>query len=64
MYLLINIPANAILKAVVNVSGLVQVPWGAALVLVCISMILTVISGLIPSKMASKKDPVIALRTE
>ena len=61
---LLTFPANAILKAVVNVSGLVQVPWGAALVLVCISMILTVISGLIPSKMASKKDPVIALRTE
>ncbi len=61
---LLTFPANAILKAIVNVSGLVQVPWGAALVLVCISMILTVISGLIPSKMASKKDPVIALRTE
>lgn len=61
---LLTFPANAILKAVVNVSGLVQVPWGAALVLVCISMILTVISGLIPSKIASKKDPVIALRTE
>ena len=61
---LLTFPANAILKEVVNVSGLVQVPWGAALVLVCISMILTVISGLIPSKMASKKDPVIALRTE
>ena len=61
---LLTFPANAILKAVVNVSGLVQVPWIPALVLVCISMILTVISGLIPSKMASKKDPVIALRTE
>ena len=61
---LLTFPANAILKEIVNVSGLVQVPWGAALVLVCISMILTVISGLIPSKMASKKDPVIALRTE
>ena len=61
---LLTFPANAILKAVVNVSGLVKVPWIPALVLVCISMILTVISGLIPSKMASKKDPVIALRTE
>ena len=61
---LITIPANAILKAVTNISGLVQVPIIPALVLVAISMILTVISGLIPSKMASKKDPVIALRTE
>lgn len=61
---LITIPANMILKVVTNISDLVQVPIIPALVLVGISMILTVISGLIPSKMASKKDPVIALRTE
>ncbi len=61
---LITIPANIVLKGVTNISGLVQVPIIPALVLVCISMILTVISGLIPAKMASKKDPVIALRTE
>lgn len=61
---LITIPANGILKAVTNISNLVQVPIIPAIVLVCVSMILTVISGLIPSKMASKKDPVIALRTE
>lgn len=61
---LITIPANAILKVVTNISNLVQVPIIPALVLVGISMLLTVISGLIPSKMASKKDPVIALRTE
>ncbi len=61
---LITIPANGILKAVTDISNLVQVPIIPAVILVCISMILTVISGLIPSKMASKKDPVIALRTE
>lgn len=61
---LITIPANAILKSVTDISNLVQLPMMPALVLVCISMLLTVISGLIPSKMASKKDPVIALRTE
>ena len=61
---LITIPANIILKGITNISNLVQVPIVPALVLVVISMILTVISGLIPSKMASKKDPVIALRTE
>ena len=61
---LLTIPTNALLKSVVNISGLVQVPWLPALILVGISMVLTVISGLIPSKMASKKDPVIALRTE
>lgn len=61
---LITIPANAILKAITDISNLVQVPIIPALVLVIISMILIVISGLIPSKMASKKDPVIALRSE
>ena len=61
---LLTIPANVILKAVTDISNLVQVPIIPALVLVGISMILTVISGIIPSKMASKKDPVIALRTE
>lgn len=61
---LITIPANSILKAITDISNLVQVPIIPALVLVIISMILTVISGLIPSKMASKKDPVIALRSE
>ena len=61
---LLTIPANIILKAVTNISGLVVVPLIPAAILVCISMILTVISGLIPAKFASKKDPVIALRTE
>ena len=61
---LITIPANAILKHITNISGLVQVPIIPALILVGVSMLLTVISGLIPAKMASKKDPVIALRTE
>ena len=61
---LITIPANIILKEVTNISGLVVVPLIPAAILVCISMILTVISGLIPAKFASKKDPVIALRTE
>ncbi len=61
---LITIPANVILKNVTDISNLVQVPLIPALVLVIISMILTAIGGLIPSKMASKKDPVIALRSE
>ena len=37
---------------------------GAAGILVCISMLLTLIAGLIPSRLAAKKDPVVALRTE
>ena len=62
--LLINIPINAIIKAITNVSGISSLPVGGAIVLVIISIVLTVIAGLIPSKMASKKDPVEALRTE
>ena len=41
-----------------------MVPPVAGVILVAISMILTMIAGLIPAKMASKKDPVEALRTE
>ena len=39
-------------------------PWEGAVVLVVISMILTLIAGIIPARSAAKKDPVIALRTE
>ena len=61
---LLTIPINAVIYAVTGVSVHAMVPFGAGVLLVCISMILTIIAGLIPSKMASKKDPVIALRTE
>lgn len=61
---LLNIPINAIIKAVANVSGIASLPVGGAIILVLISITLTVVAGLIPSKMASKKDPVEALRTE
>lgn len=62
--LLLLIPANAIIGAVTDVSNLAQLPWKGAVILVLISMILTVISGLIPSRKAAKKDPVTALRTD
>ena len=55
---------NAIIKAVAGVSGIESLPVGGGVILVIISMVLTIIAGLIPSKMASKKDPVEALRTE
>ena len=62
--LLLNIPINAIIKALANVSGIASLPVAGGIILVLISIILTVIAGLIPSKVASKKDPVEALRTE
>jgi len=62
--LLISIPTNLILKSLVNISNLCKLPIGGSIILVIISVLLTVIGGLIPAKIASKKDPVIALRTE
>lgn len=62
--LLICIPANIIIKAVTGVSGIASLPIIGGMVLIAISVILTVIAGLIPSKLAAKKDPVEALRTE
>jgi len=61
---LISIPINEILKSLVDISGLCKLPIKGSIILVFISIILTLIGGLIPSKLASKKDPVVALRTE
>ena len=62
--LLLNLPINMVIKKVANVSNLSRLPAVGAIVLILISMILTIIAGLIPAKIASKKDPVEALRTE
>jgi len=61
---LLNIPINWIIGDLSGVNNLAQLPLGGAIVLVLISVVLTMIAGLIPSRLASKKDPVIALRTE
>ena len=61
---LLSIPINMVLKNLVNISNICKLPIVGSITLVIISVVLTVISGLIPSKVASKKDPVIALRTE
>lgn len=62
--MLLTIPINAIVYALSGVTIHAMVPPKAAIILVLISMFLTIIAGLIPAKMASKKDPVEALRTE
>jgi len=62
--LILNIPINIIVRHLTGVSTISRLPFVAALILVAISMILTTVSGLIPSRVASKKDPVEALRTE
>ena len=62
--LLLNIPINIIIKKIVNISNISILPLDGAIILIIISIVLTVIAGLIPAKLASKKDPVEALRTE
>lgn len=58
------IPANAIVYSLFDVKDVASLPWQAALILVAISMALTFLAGLIPSRAASRKDPVEALRSE
>ena len=62
--LLLNIPINIIIKNVVNISNISVLPLVGAIILIIISILLTVVAGFIPAKIASKKDPVVALRTE
>ena len=61
---LLTIPANAIIKSLTDLPNVAQLNPMHALILIIISIILTLIGGLIPAKIASKKDPVDALRTE
>ncbi len=62
---LLCIPINAVIHALTGILALNAVlPIGAAVILVIISMLLTLIAGIIPSGSAAKKDPVVALRTE
>ena len=61
---LLTIPINIIIKNLADISGVAQLPLAGAAILIAISMFLTWIAGLIPSGIASRKDPVVALRTE
>ena len=61
---LLTIPINAIIFAVTGVTVEAMVPFVAGVALIIISMVLTMISGLIPAKFASRRDPVEALRSE
>ena len=62
---LLTVPINAIIQRLLGVDAIsAQLPLDSAVILVILSMIITVIGGLLPAKKAAKKDPVIALRTE
>jgi len=60
----LNWPINLIINHYVDVGTIAALPWYAVFLLVAISVILTLLSGLIPSRIAARKDPVIALRSE
>lgn len=62
--ILLNIPINSVIKSITGISSLSKLPIVGAIILVVISVLLTLFAGLVPSNMASKKDPVISLRTE
>ena len=62
--LLLSLLGNVIVSHALNVKNIMQLPLSSALILIFISVALTFIAGLVPSKIASKKDPVIALREE
>lgn len=62
--MLLNIPINVIIEAVSGIKNVAFLPTIGAVLLVVISMVLTFIAGLVPSRVAANKDPVVALRTE
>ncbi len=62
--LLLIIPINIIIKYLTSLPHVAQLPMNGAIILIIISMFLTFVAGLIPARIASKKDPVVALRTE
>ncbi len=61
---ILNIPINIIVKHLTDISNIAVLPVAGAVVLILISMGLTLIAGLLPSRLAAKKDPVEALRSE
>lgn len=61
---LLTIPINMIISHITEAPVKAAIPTVGAVILIIISMLLTFIAGLIPSRIAAKKDPVVALRTE
>ena len=62
--LILCLPANAIIFSFTGINNMAVLPLIGAVVLILISMILSLIAGLIPSRVAANKNPVVALRTE
>lgn len=62
--LVLNVPISMVVKNMTGVSHIAKLPVNGAVFLILIDLVLTILAGLIPSKIASKKDPVEALRSE
>ena len=62
--LLLEIPINLALRYLVHIPAQAELPVSGAITLIVISVVLTLVAGLVPSRIAAKKDPVEALRTE
>ena len=62
--ILLNLPISMVVENLTGVAHIASLPWQGGVILVLISLVLTVIAGLIPSGIASRKDPVEALRSE
>ena len=62
--LLLNVPINDIIYKLSDLRDVASLSFGHAIILISVSIILTLIGGFIPAKIASKKDPVVALRSE
>ncbi len=61
---LLELVVNAVLLPLTGIAGLAALPVTSAVIMLVISVVLTLISGLIPASAAAKRDPVVALRTE
>lgn len=62
--LVLNVPISVVVENMTGVSHIAKLPVNGAIFLIFIDLVLTILAGLIPSKIASKKDPVEALRSE
>ena len=60
----VSVPINLILGHLTGIATLAALPIHEGIIMVAVSVVLTLVSGLIPAQAAAKKDPVIALRTE
>lgn len=61
---LLNIPISLMIQKVTGVAGIARMPVAGGVILVLVGLVLTMVAGLIPARMAARKDPVQALRSE